>query len=227
MKRLLPLLCLLATACDSKPAPPTPTSAPPVSSPVEPKKDTPQDLLASAERERAAALYEQAAAVVLQAKLMSPADHEVAAIAKWRLSLMRGVADADVAKEIEAAGDRPRIKALKALVRLVDGARAGGGWEPLAPRILKEVLAKAFPESASFKTDWVAIIRRPDGEIQQICEALAAAPDWSIAVAVRAALEGRDIPPPEKEGLLWRSEEHTSELQSRRDLVCRLLLEKK
>src|SRR6266496_6671845 len=25
----------------------------------------------------------------------------------------------------------------------------------------------------------------------------------------------------------WRSEEHTSELQSRRDLVCRLLLEKK
>src|SRR5438874_6435860 len=28
-------------------------------------------------------------------------------------------------------------------------------------------------------------------------------------------------------GAPWRSEEHTSELQSRRDLVCRLLLEKK
>src|SRR6266576_3805397 len=28
-------------------------------------------------------------------------------------------------------------------------------------------------------------------------------------------------------GPRWRSEEHTSELQSRRDLVCRLLLEKK
>src|SRR5690349_23470998 len=28
-------------------------------------------------------------------------------------------------------------------------------------------------------------------------------------------------------GLIGRSEEHTSELQSRRDLVCRLLLEKK
>src|SRR5690349_22891708 len=28
-------------------------------------------------------------------------------------------------------------------------------------------------------------------------------------------------------GRLFRSEEHTSELQSRRDLVCRLLLEKK
>src|SRR5438874_10603155 len=32
---------------------------------------------------------------------------------------------------------------------------------------------------------------------------------------------------PELVGLRVRSEEHTSELQSRRDLVCRLLLEKK
>src|SRR5438874_11806811 len=31
----------------------------------------------------------------------------------------------------------------------------------------------------------------------------------------------------EKRRVLLRSEEHTSELQSRRDLVCRLLLEKK
>src|SRR5690349_21983126 len=31
----------------------------------------------------------------------------------------------------------------------------------------------------------------------------------------------------DREGLDRRSEEHTSELQSRRDLVCRLLLEKK
>src|SRR5690349_23894363 len=30
-----------------------------------------------------------------------------------------------------------------------------------------------------------------------------------------------------RRGVLCRSEEHTSELQSRRDLVCRLLLEKK
>src|SRR5215469_18187968 len=34
------------------------------------------------------------------------------------------------------------------------------------------------------------------------------------------------IPRPERRGQI-RSEEHTSELQSRRDLVCRLLLEKK
>src|SRR5690349_23673982 len=31
----------------------------------------------------------------------------------------------------------------------------------------------------------------------------------------------------EVDGVVHRSEEHTSELQSRRDLVCRLLLEKK
>src|SRR2546422_6844409 len=30
-----------------------------------------------------------------------------------------------------------------------------------------------------------------------------------------------------KQGIRWRSEEHTSELQSRLHLVCRLLLEKK
>src|SRR5204863_2939330 len=34
----------------------------------------------------------------------------------------------------------------------------------------------------------------------------------------------RDI---DTQGKLYRSEEHTSELQSRRELVCRLLLEKK
>src|SRR2546421_6577568 len=31
----------------------------------------------------------------------------------------------------------------------------------------------------------------------------------------------------ERDWVKWRSEEHTSELQSRSDLVCRLLLEKK
>src|SRR5215469_17788489 len=39
------------------------------------------------------------------------------------------------------------------------------------------------------------------------------------------ALAGTDQPP--LHGSPPRSEEHTSELQSRRDLVCRLLLEKK
>src|SRR5699024_12856779 len=37
----------------------------------------------------------------------------------------------------------------------------------------------------------------------------------------------KQIPPKELEEIELRSEEHTSELQSRFDLVCRLLLEKK
>src|SRR5690349_23116668 len=41
---------------------------------------------------------------------------------------------------------------------------------------------------------------------------------------------GKELPPIHRDGApagRARSEEHTSELQSRRDLVCRLLLEKK
>src|SRR5699024_12430232 len=40
-------------------------------------------------------------------------------------------------------------------------------------------------------------------------------------------LRHRHLPPPPRDRSAARSEEHTSELQSRFDLVCRLLLEKK
>src|SRR5207247_5406987 len=46
---------------------------------------------------------------------------------------------------------------------------------------------------------------------------------WSSTACGR----GRRCPPRPAAGALARSEEHTSELQSRVDLVCRLLLEKK
>src|SRR5690606_40278691 len=45
--------------------------------------------------------------------------------------------------------------------------------------------------------------------------------DQAILVFSRVAMKWRG----QREG--WRSEEHTSELQSRENLVCRLLLEKK
>src|SRR5690349_25178445 len=57
----------------------------------------------------------------------------------------------------------------------------------------------------------------PISELLRACAALAVEPDTSPARNER----GRSI------GAGSRSEEHTSELQSRRDLVCRLLLEKK
>ncbi|HZL72512.1 MAG TPA: PDZ domain-containing protein [Planctomycetota bacterium] len=208
MKRLLTLICLLAVACDSKnppPAAPVVTKVQP--GPVElPKTAGGDAALLQAEQARSAALYEQAVAAfttTLEADPKDAAAHEGRALARWRLSLMRGTSDPDVDKDLEAAGDRPRGKALKALARLVDGARARGGWEPLAPRILKEVFAKAFPDSAAFTADWTAIVRPPDGETQAICEALASAPEWPLAAGVRAALEGRDVPAPGQEGLLW------------------------
>src|SRR5690349_22811274 len=55
-----------------------------------------------------------------------------------------------------------------------------------------------------------------DAALHDLCGKLAGVPVWKLLGLRR---EG----PPTR----WRSEEHTSELQSRRDLVCRLLLEKK
>src|SRR2546422_8435703 len=60
----------------------------------------------------------------------------------------------------------------------------------------------------------------------QFVEVSTAFPIGSIAFVVVAILSQRFL----KErvtGTRWRSEEHTSELQSRLHLVCRLLLEKK
>src|SRR5688572_32753285 len=49
----------------------------------------------------------------------------------------------------------------------------------------------------------------------------------SIALAVRALRQGALRQGALRQGALRRSEEHTSELQSQSNLVCRLLLEKK
>src|SRR2546421_2231778 len=52
----------------------------------------------------------------------------------------------------------------------------------------------------------------------------------TVARAARSRRARRDTPfaaPARRRGSAPRSEEHTSELQSRSDLVCRLLLEKK
>src|SRR5690606_41657432 len=51
---------------------------------------------------------------------------------------------------------------------------------------------------------------------------------WRPPVRHGAVLPDDAVPSPRPRGAgVWRSEEHTSELQSRENLVCRLLLEKK
>lgn len=204
MKRLALVTFVLAAGCgesapSSAKAPPAPGPEPVSQAP--PKADA-EALLASAERERSGALYEQAMKAfdaALEADPKNAAAREGRALARWRLSLMRGTTDPEVAKDLEAAGDRPRARALKALARLVDEARTGGGWGHLPEAILKQVIAKAFPESEAVSS---STLKHPQ-EVERIIQDLAAAPDWPLAAGVKAALEGHDVPAPGKEGILW------------------------
>src|SRR5699024_11715503 len=82
------------------------------------------------------------------------------------------------------------------------------------------------PALTSLKTSRSAPLRRA----LRRARSRAAAPSPPVSAA-KPTIAGRAAPP--RETTLWRrmswvrSEEHTSELQSRFDLVCRLLLEKK
>src|SRR3989442_8738936 len=72
-----------------------------------------------------------------------------------------------------------------------------------------------FPYTTLFRS-------RPRGGVRGARPGASASapPAWRSPGTVTASARGRAAPPP-------RSEEHTSELQSRPHLVCRLLLEKK
>ncbi|HTF55738.1 MAG TPA: PDZ domain-containing protein [Planctomycetota bacterium] len=208
MKRLALILAILLAGCSKEPpsaarAAPAPTTPP---APVETARAAADRLLAEAEKERTPALYEQAVEKydqAIAANEKDPAAHEGRALARWRLAIARGVSDPEVAKDLDRAGERPKAKALKTLALLVETARVNGGWEPLPGRILKAVIAKAFPESAAFTADWDAFWRWSPDEVRSFREALSGAPDWPLAAGVRAALEGHEVPPPGKEGILW------------------------
>src|SRR2546428_5698768 len=78
-----------------------------------------------------------------------------------------------------------------------------------------------FPYTTLFRS----LVLRPPARVARLA-------DWvEQLVAESSGKQGRGMVPvvddPIPEGRPDRSEEHTSELQSRSDLVCRLLLEKK
>src|SRR5690606_40876011 len=104
----------------------------------------------------------------------------------------------------------PALTALENVMVPLLGRRVSFNKKERAERLLKEVgLAdkrNALPSQLS------------GGEQQRvaIARALVNEPDWILADEPTGNLDSEN-----------RSEEHTSELQSRENLVCRLLLEKK
>src|SRR3712207_6866901 len=83
-----------------------------------------------------------------------------------------------------------------------------------------------FPYTTLFRSAWVA--RSTDRALAELADRLGAGFDGAGARALVAlALDFWTWERLDREGLDDRSEEHTSELQSRQYLVCRLLLEKK
>src|SRR5690349_22820956 len=81
-----------------------------------------------------------------------------------------------------------------------------------------------FPYTTLFRsrkaTEWVLRCRKPDGGFTHFPDGSDADMD-AVYFQTGALVQAGFLRP------VKRSEEHTSELQSRRDLVCRLLLEKK
>src|SRR3712207_8513953 len=86
-----------------------------------------------------------------------------------------------------------------------------------------------FPYTTLFRSDRrvVLLARRAVGELQRVAHRLQRKRGGGEQLHVVAQLRRADGQPSEHHVLLGRSEEHTSELQSRQYLVCRLLLEKK
>src|SRR3712207_6789783 len=79
-----------------------------------------------------------------------------------------------------------------------------------------------LPLRASNTCAWATLLTHLPDLDDGVLAAGHAAPDPELVVL---GVHGDDLEVPDRDGL--RSEEHTSELQSRQYLVCRLLLEKK
>src|SRR5438034_1560589 len=106
--------------------------------------------------------------------------------------------------------------------RLVAGSASGGrvtsgGW--------RGGLRRRAGRPPCPRRSWARPSRRPRSECR--ARGSGAAPASRFARAARAAGDGTPRAPRACRRRGRRSEEHTSELQSHSDLVCRLLLEKK
>src|SRR5690349_23906280 len=99
--------------------------------------------------------------------------------------------------------------------------------------LLRHPGAKLFPYTTLFRSVpdahleclrpvLVAHVEDLDARLGPVGQALGGEPGAGVGLHADVVVAGRGL-----EVLTLRSEEHTSELQSRRELVCRLLLETK
>src|SRR3712207_7156935 len=79
-----------------------------------------------------------------------------------------------------------------------------------------------FPYTTLFRSRMTPLIRAMDGETPQESFACSKGVEGDVFVGLMGLIDGAGAAHDRR-----RSEEHTSELQSRQYLVCRLLLEKK
>src|SRR3712207_8205177 len=83
-----------------------------------------------------------------------------------------------------------------------------------------------FPYTTLFRSDYVRV--RLSGGTAELAVAVPLAVSGASILSTTTVADGFLLVPGDLEGYpAGRSEEHTSELQSRQYLVCRLLLEKK
>src|SRR3712207_8770163 len=83
-----------------------------------------------------------------------------------------------------------------------------------------------FPYTTLFRSVWAILVRRLVGNYNAIAGGVALS-IIMIPIITRTVEEILKLVPSHLREASLRSEEHTSELQSRQYLVCRLLLEKK
>src|SRR5690349_23021375 len=79
-----------------------------------------------------------------------------------------------------------------------------------------------FPYTTLFRSNAGGSVKMSAASTQKLPTTEPPMSEWCSTLATQ-----QNSRSPTKTGAATRSEEHTSELQSRRDLVCRLLLEKK